>query len=130
MENPVQNHLQAELARIETEAARHSALICAKADELELAHQLCAVLNAHGNFISPLKPHPVYYFSDCAILIYTEEDGLQTLSAAQAAGLEMTNTGPTYEGSEYFACPAFPGVKVIIRSEYAQAFAQPCAEAA
>lgn len=130
METPVQNHLQAELDRIEAEAANHSALICAKAETLELAHQLCDVLNAHGDFSAPLEPRPVYYSLDCGILIYTNETGLQALSAAQAAGLEMAPQGHAYEGSEYFVCPDFPGVKIIILTQFAQAFAQLLAEAA
>lgn len=129
--------LQIELNRIEAEAARHSAMICAAAQQWETAHLLCQRLNALADlnpgslFSEPLVPHATYHPSDDAaeICIYTHERGLAVLQLARDT-LPLVSGGEAYANTDQFECPDYPGVMIYIRTQYVETFQQQHAEAA
>ena len=76
--------LQAELTRIEREAEAKSYAIMNRADDLMLAHRLCALLNTGVTRADPLRPSVVYEGDAlaCRVKIIAGEAGAEILQLA------------------------------------------------
>ena len=81
--------IQAELTRIENEAARQSSQLLGAQDRFVAAHVLVDLLKAHGAE-EGLHVSPIYHWGiDASFLIYPQGDSAQTVAAIERAGLTI-----------------------------------------
>ena len=81
--------IQAELTRIEDEAARQSSQLLAAQDSFVAAHVLVDLLKAHGAD-DDLRVTPIYHaYIGASMLIYPRGDSTKTVAAIERAGLTI-----------------------------------------
>ena len=80
--------IQAELTRIEEEAARKTAQLLAVQDDYVAAHVLVDLLKAHGA-AEDLQVTPIYHQSRPAIVIYPGFCSDKTVAAIERAGVTI-----------------------------------------
>lgn len=115
--NARKTNLQIELDRIEAEARSKSYAIMNKADDLEAAHGLCALINSGGNCtLEQLEPRVIYtpLEGTCEIRVYARNFAEATFHKARSLGIAWYDNGESYKGVRDIRFQGFERIEVSI----------------